>query len=120
MFTAICYDIRDNTRRLRVAAVLKDYGSRIQRSVFEADVSDERFARLLKSVRRLVDPGEDSVRAYRMCASCRSRLVVVCGPDPYEEPPAMIVGPSGPTLSCQSQPEHRPSGRNRRSSGLLI
>lgn len=96
MFVSICYDVADDRRRARVAATLKDFGPRAQRSVFEADLSPERFERLLRRLRRLVEPGEDSVRLYRLCEACRGKIVVLCGPPPYQRPHALVVS-RGPT-----------------------
>ena len=56
MFYSICYDIRDDHRRNQVVKALKDYGERVQLSVFEANLRPEELSRLkerLKSVRYL-------------------------------------------------------------------
>lgn len=96
MFVGICYDVADDRRRARVAATLKDFGRRAQRSVFEADLSQERFERLVRRLHRYVEPEEDSVRMYRLCEACRDRIVVLCGPPPYRGPHALVVS-RGPT-----------------------
>lgn len=97
VFTAVCYDIPDDRRRARIAQVLQDFGRRAQRSVFEADLSQAAFDRLVRRLRRIVEPAEDSVRAYRLCEVCRDRVLVLCGPAPYREPQALVVGRAGPT-----------------------
>lgn len=96
MFTSICYDVADDRRRARVAMTLKDFGRRAQRSVFEADLSEARFERLVRRLRRLVKPEEDSVRIYRLCEACRAKVVALCGPPPYEQPQVLVVA-RGPT-----------------------
>jgi CRISPR-associated protein Cas2 len=96
VFVGICYDVTDDRRRARVAAALKDYGRRAQRSVFEADLSQDQFERLVRRLRRLLEPGEDSLRIYRLCEACRAKIVVLCGPPPYEEPHVLVVA-RGPT-----------------------
>ncbi len=92
LFVGICYDITDDRRRARVAAILKDFGRRVQRSVFEADLSQDRFDTLVRRLRRLIRPEEDSIRLYRLCESCRAKIVVVCGPPPYKKPDVLVVG----------------------------
>ncbi len=106
MFTAVCYDISDDRRRARLSRVLADFGRRVQLSVFEADLSQERFERLLLRLRRLVHPGEDRIRVYRLCEACRARVVVVSGMPPYTEPPAVVVtgGPTTPSPSRAERP----------------
>ncbi len=101
MFTAVCYDVSDDRRRTRIARILSDFGRRVQLSVFEADLSQERFERLMVRIRRALDQDEDRVRIYRLCDACRARIVVVSGVPPYREPPALVVtaGPTRPSAS---------------------
>ncbi len=91
MFTAVCYDIPDDRRRARIAAILKDVGVRVQKSVFEADIGDERLARLLRRLQRVLDEQSDSVRVYRICEGCRGKAIVLCGPPTYEDPAVIVV-----------------------------
>jgi CRISPR-associated protein Cas2 len=72
MLYVFCYDIPSNRRRRKAANVLLDFGGRFQRSCFECDLPTE--ARLKELVRLLwaeLDPAEDTVRIYRVCAECR-------------------------------------------------
>ena len=39
----VAYDIADPRRLNRVAKVIKDYGTRVQKSIFEVNVDDKRF-----------------------------------------------------------------------------
>jgi len=77
MFYSICYDIRDDRRRLQVMKVLKDYGERIQFSVFEAILRPEELARLKERVSALLDPAEDTLRLYPLCAACAGRIEIL-------------------------------------------
>ena len=70
MFYAISYDIRDDRRRLKVAKVLKDFGERVQLSVFEARLEPAELARLKKRLNHILDQAQDSVRLYPLCGSC--------------------------------------------------
>jgi CRISPR-associated protein Cas2 len=70
MFYAISYDIRDDRRRLKVAKVLKDFGQRVQLSVFEARLEPAALGRLKKRLTPLLDQAQDSVRLYPLCGAC--------------------------------------------------
>lgn len=66
MYILIIYDIVDNKRRYRFAKRMKGYGFRVQRSAFEAYVSDALYRKLLKEVPRIINLEDDSVRIYRI------------------------------------------------------
>ena len=70
MFYAISYDISDDKRRLKVAKVLKDFGQRVQLSVFEARLEPSELGRLKKRLTPILDQAEDSVRLYPLCGAC--------------------------------------------------
>lgn len=69
----ICYDIRSQDRRRRVSECLDGYGDRIQRSVFEAVLDAALFESCLSELMELIDPVEDSIAAYALCAACDGR-----------------------------------------------
>jgi CRISPR-associated protein Cas2 len=71
MLVLICYDVSTVTpegcRRLRrVARLCKDYGQRVQQSVFECDVGEPEWATLRPALLATLDPGQDSLRFYRL------------------------------------------------------
>jgi CRISPR-associated protein Cas2 len=67
MLTIISYDIVDDRRRARLAKALKDFGVRVQYSVFECRLEVSQLEILDRRVRRVVDDSKDSVRIYRVC-----------------------------------------------------
>jgi CRISPR-associated protein Cas2 len=72
-FYLVCFDIGDDRARYRVGQALAEYGTRVQRSVFEIDVAaDTDLTRLRRTVDGLMAPGDDC-RFYALCRSCRSR-----------------------------------------------
>lgn len=77
MFYAISYDIRDDRRRLKVAKVLKDFGQRVQLSVFEAILSPSELVRLKKRLTSILDPAQDSVRLYPLCGACLTGIEIM-------------------------------------------
>lgn len=66
-FLLVCYDIHDDRRRRRVDRVLAGCGERVQFSVFEVHADRAQCAALLKRLREVIDPSEDSVRCYPLC-----------------------------------------------------
>ena len=71
MFIMICYDVSTMTpegrRRLRkVAQLCKNYGQRVQQSVFECDVGENEWAVLRPALLETFDAKEDSLRFYHM------------------------------------------------------
>lgn len=75
MFFLVCFDIADDRIRYRVVKVLKGYGGRVQKSVFECEnLTEERFLRMKNSIEELIDHGEDSVRYYLLCRGCIRRI----------------------------------------------
>jgi len=70
MFYSICYDIRDDRRRSRVVKVLKDFGERVQSSVFEANLEPDQLERLRKRITPILDAKEDNLRFYPLCGAC--------------------------------------------------
>ena len=70
MLTVISYDIEDDKKRTRLAKRLRDFGPRVQKSVFEADLHKEELEKL-QTVLGGVELGDgDSIRLYRICADC--------------------------------------------------
>lgn len=72
-FVVICYDVADAARRARVARVLEAHGRRVQRSVFEASLQPALFDNLVAELDALLDPTEDVLAVYRVCAACAGR-----------------------------------------------
>lgn len=70
MTYVVAYDIVDDRRRYRVANLLKNYGVRVQRSVFECRLDETELSKLTGGLRKLIALREDSVLIYRQCAAC--------------------------------------------------
>ena len=70
MFYAVSYDIGDDGRRNSVSKVLERYGIRVQRSLFECNLSSQQVEELLEKLEPFVDAREDSLRCYSLCNAC--------------------------------------------------
>ncbi len=71
----VCYDIANSRVRSRLAERLKDFGVRVQFSVFELTVSLKRFDELLAALDRFeIDEG-DSIAVYPVDSSFKSGVI---------------------------------------------
>jgi len=71
MWVVVSYDVTTDTkegrRRLRrVAQVCKNYGQRVQKSVFECSVNEMQYEELIRKLLKEFDETEDSLRFYRI------------------------------------------------------
>ena len=76
MYVLISYDIVDDRRRRRLMKFLKDYGKRVQLSVFECHLTEKQLALVQSGVRRLINRKKDHVRYWPICKACASRVEV--------------------------------------------
>jgi len=76
MYTMISYDIVNDKTRTKVMKFLKDFGDRVQLSVFECDLDNDQYSRMKEGVEKLINKKEDRVRYYRLCKGCMSRVVI--------------------------------------------
>jgi CRISPR-associated protein Cas2 len=65
-FIVVCYDIENDRRRNKIHKTLKDYGKRVQFSVFECLVSEAEFQKLRQRLQALLDAEHptDQIRYY--------------------------------------------------------
>ena len=77
MLTVVSYDIVDDSRRTKLAKVLKDFGARVQFSVFECRLDLAQLESLAQRLRKVIDEAKDSVRIYRVCQECAVKTVIL-------------------------------------------
>ena len=61
----IIYDIITNKQRVKMAKLLSGYGSRVQKSAFEARLTKKQYARLLHDIKKMLK-ADDNVRIYKL------------------------------------------------------
>lgn len=71
MWIIVAYDVNTETkegrRRLRrVAQACKNFGQRVQKSVFECQVNEMMFEQLRRRLLKEIDKEEDNLRLYRL------------------------------------------------------
>ncbi len=64
------YDVSEDRRRARLAALLQTFRDRVQYSVFLLTIDDQDLIELESRGLGLIDPAEDSLYLFRQCASC--------------------------------------------------
>lgn len=70
----VSYDITEDRSRTKVAKLMEGVLTRVQYSVFEGEVPEPRLAEAVDRALEHIDPETDSIRVYRMCASCAARI----------------------------------------------
>jgi CRISPR-associated protein Cas2 len=80
MYVVVAYDIRTDTKAgqkplRRIAQVCVNHGQRVQKSVFECQVDELQFANLVRQLRDVIHPAEDSIRIYRVHDFSKRTLV---------------------------------------------
>ncbi|MEO0131448.1 MAG: CRISPR-associated endonuclease Cas2 [candidate division WOR-3 bacterium] len=76
MFLLVSYDIINNRRRSKVCNILKDYGKRVQFSVFECLLDSKDLIRLKAALLKLINEKEDNLRIYQLCESCKKNVLI--------------------------------------------
>jgi len=75
-FYLISYDISDDRKRTRVEKYLKNYGVRVQKSVFECMITEAELEKIKRFVENTIDFDTDSVRYYFICKNCRDNIQI--------------------------------------------
>lgn len=79
MFVLISYDVntedhQGRKRLRRIGKACKNYGQRVQLSVFECIVDPARWAMLRNKLVKEIDPEKDSLRFYYLGSNWRHRV----------------------------------------------
>ncbi len=78
-FFVVAYDIASNSRRRQAEACAREFGVRLQRSLFVCQITDAEANTLSDRVIRLIDHEQDRVAVYRLCAKDAARVVIQGG-----------------------------------------
>ena len=75
LFYLVCFDIVDDRTRTRAARLLKEYGVRVQKSVFECSLlSEKRFLKMRNRLEGMINSTEDTLRYYFVCKECLGKM----------------------------------------------
>jgi len=79
------YDIHEDSRRAKVAALIQTWGTRIQKSVYICQLGEQDLIDLTRRVTELIDVRTDSFLVIRQCMTCWDAMVVVGQATPRED-----------------------------------
>jgi len=96
MLVVICYDVStiepEGARRLRrVAKACKNYGQRVQFSVFECEIDPAQWTALRQRLIDEIDPEVDSLRFYFLGSNWRRRIEQIGAKKSYDPHGPLIV-----------------------------
>ena len=92
----VTYDVSTETpggqKRLRhVAKICKNYGQRVQKSVFECMIDPAQWVRLRQNLVNEINPDEDSLRFYFLGKNWRIRVEHVGIKDTYDPEEPLVI-----------------------------
>lgn len=70
MLYIVAYDICCDKRLRKIAKTCELYGTRIEKSVFECDLTEGLFQKFWLEIMDFIDESEDSVIAFKICKTC--------------------------------------------------
>ena len=70
----VCFDIVNDKKRKKIGEYLEEFGIRVQRSVFEIEISKTKLKNLLKIFNEMIEK-EDSIRFYQMQSDTINRSI---------------------------------------------
>jgi len=87
----LVYDVVNDRRRNRLHRSLKNFGTAVQRSVFEFDLAPRDAHKMMERVERIIDLEVDVVRMYRVCDSCLRTVRVLGEGEPSIDPDYYVI-----------------------------
>lgn len=96
MYILITYDVdtvsRTGQKRLRqVAKLCKDYGQRVQNSVFECEMTEAQFVALKSKISAIIDMELDNIRFYFLSSRSHGRVITLGKVTSYNVEDAIII-----------------------------
>jgi CRISPR-associated protein Cas2 len=85
-YVLIIYDRTDNKRRAKLVKIMKSFGFRVQKSVFEARLADSKYKKMLA---KLYPIAEDSIRVYKIRGE--GAVTVIGKNDTVEDEEVVII-----------------------------
>lgn len=87
----VSYDITDTSKRTKISNILKDFGDRVQYSVFECLIDPELKEKMTDRLKNVINEEKDSLRVYTLCAGCEKNIEIIGQGDLTKEDKYYIV-----------------------------
>jgi CRISPR-associated protein Cas2 len=72
-----CYDIADTNKRSKISKSLEQFGLRVQKSVFQCDVSMEKTDEIKKTLLAIIDKKNDRLFFCPICDACLEKTRII-------------------------------------------
>ena len=73
----VAYDIANPKRLAKIAKIMKDYGVRVQKSIFEVTAKGGGFEQMRRRVEAVIVPEEDGVKYFPLCEKCSGTVEII-------------------------------------------
>lgn len=73
----VSYDISNDRLRNKVADTLKNFGKRVQYSVFECRLTDSRYKTMYLQLMQLSVKENGNIHLYPICENCASKIQII-------------------------------------------
>ena len=73
----IVYDISENKIRNKISNILKQYGTRVQYSAFEIEISKTELKYLFDEIEKIIDPETDSIFAFELPKNAQKGIIKI-------------------------------------------
>jgi CRISPR-associated protein Cas2 len=73
----VAYDIADPKRLSKIAKIMLDYGTRVQKSIFEATLNGPRFREMKDRIESIIVFEEDGVKYFPLCEKCAGTVEII-------------------------------------------
>jgi len=73
----VAYDITSPQRITKVAKIIKDYGVRVQKSIFEVTVKPMLFEEMKMRIEGVIVPESDGVKYFPLCEKCAGTVEII-------------------------------------------
>ncbi|MBI4576712.1 MAG: CRISPR-associated endonuclease Cas2 [Planctomycetes bacterium] len=77
MYVIVAYDVVSDRVRRRLHKALHGFLEHVQKSVFEGEVPEPRYADLIRMIETEIDRRIDTVRVFHLCARCRPATEII-------------------------------------------
>jgi len=87
----VLLDTPCNKRRYRMNKIIKGYGVRVQKSVFECQIDESEKREMIAALKDILNKDEDTLRIQPCCQKDWHQILISGGPQPLEDKPFWLV-----------------------------